>query len=296
MAQDPRALLQKADKTLSSAGAGFGFFGGREQKYMDAADLYIQAANAFRLQRSNIEAGKAFEAAAAVQRNNLKEPDDAANSMADAFKVYRKESPEDAARCLEQAILHYTSRGNFRRAAKQKEDLGEIYEIDLKDKQGSAKLALESYENAAAWYESDGAQALANKNWLKVAELSASNGDFYKAIDLFEKAAEGAITNNLMRYSVKDYFFKAGLCHLATEDIIATQRALEKYPNMDPTFMSTREYQLLVDLTSAVEARDVDKFSESLFNFDKMSKLDRWKTGILLQIKEKIQEADNEFA
>ncbi len=80
MAQDPRALLQQvrfvshfwhasrsrasvaltgslgggkqADKTLASASGGFSFFSGREDKYQNAADLYIQAANAFRMQQS----------------------------------------------------------------------------------------------------------------------------------------------------------------------------------------------------------------------------------------------------
>ena len=35
----------------ASASGGFSLFGGRETKYMDAADLYIQAANAFRMQK-----------------------------------------------------------------------------------------------------------------------------------------------------------------------------------------------------------------------------------------------------
>lgn len=43
----------QAEKTLAGAGGGFGFFGSREQKYMDAADLFTQAANAFRLQKSS---------------------------------------------------------------------------------------------------------------------------------------------------------------------------------------------------------------------------------------------------
>ncbi|EFX06269.1 vesicular-fusion protein sec17 [Grosmannia clavigera kw1407] len=289
---DPRALLQKAEKTAASAGSGFGFFGGREQKYFDAADLYTQAANAFRLQKSNKEAGKAFELAAAIQKNNLKEPDDAANTMNEAFKVYRKESPEDAARCLDEAIQHYCARGNFRRAAKQKEDLGEIYELEL----GDPKRALESYENAASWYEGDNAQSLANKNWLKVADLAALEGDYYKAIEQFEKVAQQSISSNLMRYSVKDYFLKAGLCHLATGDLISAQRALEKVREQDPSFAMQRENQLLVDLVEAIEAGDADKFAEKLFQYDHISKLDRWKTTILLQIKSKIEEADNEFA
>ncbi|CAK7218732.1 vesicular-fusion protein S17 [Sporothrix curviconia] len=293
MSQDPRALLQQADKALSGASSGFSFFGGREQKYRDAADLYVQAANAFRIQNLNREAGKAFESAVPIQRQKLDEPDEAANTLVSAFKVYREKYPEDAARCLEDAIHYYTSRGNFRRAAKQKEDLGELYE-ELQ----ALDQALTSYENAAAWYDTDGAQALANKNWLKVAELSAvaDKPDYFKSIEIFERVAQKSISNNLMRYSVKEYLLKAGLCHLATADSITTQRALDKYRDMDPTFTATREYQLLVDLTEAIEAGDADKFSEKLFQYDQMSKLDKWKTTILLKVKSTIEEADNEFS
>jgi alpha-soluble NSF attachment protein len=122
------------------------------------------------------------------------------------------------------------------------------------------------------------------------------DGDFYKAIGNFEKVAQLAINNNLMRYSVKEYFLKAGICHMATKDMVATNRAMEKYREMDPTFPSQREHQLLVDLIQAVESNDQELFTDKLFAYDQMSKLDRWKTAILLQIKNGIEEADNEFA
>lgn len=70
MALDPRALEEKvrsnpamrppqaaanqytqAKKTLQSASGGFGFFSNKEDKYQNAADLYVQAANAYRLER-----------------------------------------------------------------------------------------------------------------------------------------------------------------------------------------------------------------------------------------------------
>ena len=172
MAQDPRALLQKvrnlpllptadranifkADKAASGAGGGFSLFGGRQEKWEGAADLYTQAANAFRMAKQNKEAGQAFERAAAIQTNNLKEPDDAANTLVEAFKVYRKTDPLDAARCLDVAINHYTSKGNFRRAATHKQNLAEVYETEI----GDLKKAMESYELAAGWFESDNAEA-----------------------------------------------------------------------------------------------------------------------------------------
>lgn len=101
------------------------------------------------------EAGQAFEKAAQVQINNLKDPDDAANTYVDAFKVYRQDNPEDAARCLDFSINQYCTKGNFRRAASHKENLGDLFENQL----GDMKRALEAYEAAAGWYEGDGAAA-----------------------------------------------------------------------------------------------------------------------------------------
>lgn len=101
------------------------------------------------------EAGQAFEKAANIQTNKLNEPDDAANTLTEAFKVYRKTDPLDAARCLDVAINHYTSKGNFRRAATHKQNLAEVYETEI----GDTKKAMESYELAASWFESDNAEA-----------------------------------------------------------------------------------------------------------------------------------------
>jgi alpha-soluble NSF attachment protein len=129
-----------------------------------------------------------------------------------------------------------------------------------------------------------------------VADIAAINGDYYKAIENYEKVAHMSITNNLMKYSVKDYFLKAGICHLATKDLVSAQRAIGKYGEMDPTFTNQREHQLLVDLCAAVEAGDQDVFTDKLYAYDQMSKLDKWKTAILVRIKNQIEEADNEFS
>ncbi|OKL62034.1 putative vesicular-fusion protein sec17-like protein [Talaromyces atroroseus] len=285
-------LSYQADKALQSASGGFSFFGGRTEKLENAADLYIQAANAFRVQKLNREAGQAFEKAAAVQKNNLNEPDDAANSLSEAFKVYRKSDPEDAVRVLAIAVQHYISKGNFRRAATHQQNLAETYEVEI----GNAKKALEEYEKAAEWYESDNAEALANKYFLKVADLAAIEGDYYKAIAQYEKVGKVSINNNLMKWSVKDYFFKAGICHLATGDLVASNRALESYRDIDPSFSSTREHALLVDLLQAVEQGDQEMFADKLFQFDQLSKLDKWKTTLFLRIKGNIEEVGEDFS
>ncbi|KAL8763061.1 MAG: hypothetical protein Q9194_007427 [Teloschistes cf. exilis] len=330
MAQDPRALLQKADKAAQSAGGGFSFFGGKTDKWESAVELYTQAANAFRMQKQGKEAGQAFERAASIQTSKLSEPDDAANTLTEAYKSYRKTDPEDAARVLSQAINHYTSKGNFRRAATNQQNLAEIYEIEL----GDNKRAVEAFDVAAGWYETDNAEALSNKLWLKVGDLSALEGDYQRGVECYEKVARSAVSNNLMKWSVKDYFLKAGICHLASgvspllfslsfppppshlpnpslppqqksgvpiltpwnQDNVATSRALDTYRDLDPTFPLTREHQLLSDLAEAVEQGDQEAFTDKLFQYDQLSKLDKWKTTLLLRVKEGIEEKGEDFS
>ncbi len=215
-----------------------------------------------------------------------------ANTLTEAFKVYRKDSPQDAARVLATAIQHYTSKGNFRRAATHQQNLAEVYEMEI----GDQKKALEAYDTAAQWYESDNAEALANKLYLKVADLAALEGDYQNAITKLETVAKSSLNNNLMRWSVKDYFLKAGICHLAAGDQVATKRALQQYAELDGSFASTRENMLLSDLVGCVEEGDQEAFSDKLFQFDSMSKLDKWKTTLLLRVKNTIEKEEEDFS
>jgi alpha-soluble NSF attachment protein len=101
------------------------------------------------------EAGQAFERAADIQGRLLKDADDAANTLVDAYKAYRTSDPQAAVKCIEQSIQRYCVKGNFRRAASHKENLGELYENELND----PRAAADCYETAAGWYEGDNAQA-----------------------------------------------------------------------------------------------------------------------------------------
>lgn len=241
---------------------------------------------------SDYEAGQSFEKAASIQQSKLNEPDDMANTLTEAFKVYRKDSPKDATRVLTTAIAHYTTKGNFRRAATHQQNLAEVYEMEI----GDQKAALQAYDTAAQWYESDNAEALANKLYLKVADLAALEGDYQNAIQKLETVAKSSLNNNLMRWSVKDYFLKAGICHLAAGDQVATKRALEQYRELDGSFAQTREHMLLTDLVGAVEEGDQEGFTDKLFQFDQLSKLDKWKTTLLLRVKNAIEKEEEDFS
>jgi alpha-soluble NSF attachment protein len=102
------------------------------------------------------EAGQALEKAAQMQLKT-DERDDAANTLVEAFKSYRRTDPQDAARVLKQAISLFTGKGNFRRAAGYQFNLAELYEAETE--LFKPEEALDAYDAAAEWYASDQADA-----------------------------------------------------------------------------------------------------------------------------------------
>jgi alpha-soluble NSF attachment protein len=78
--------------------------------------------------------------------------------------------------------------------------------------------------------------------------------------------------------------------------MVGASRALEQYRELDPSFTSTREFMLLNDLKSAVEAGEEEAFSDKLFQYDQMSPLDKWSTTLLLRVKNAIENKEEDFS
>jgi alpha-soluble NSF attachment protein len=65
---------------------------------------------------------------------------------------------------------------------------------------------------------------------------------------------------------------------------------MTKYSSQDTTFSSTREAKFVNLLIEAFEQGDQEMFTGAVVEFDQVTKLDNWKTGMLLKIKRGIQE------
>jgi alpha-soluble NSF attachment protein len=74
------------------------------------------------------------------------------------------------------------------------------------------------------------------------------------------------------------------------QDAVTARRNSTKYSTQDATFSSTREAKFVLALVDAVEAGDSEDFTAAVVEFDQVTKLDNWKTNILLKIKRSIQE------
>ena len=80
----------------------------------------------------------------------------------------------------------------------------------------------------------------ANKCLLKVAQYAAQLENYQKAIQIYEQVATTSLDSSLLKYSAKEYFFRAALCHLCI-DLLNAQHALQQYENMYPAFQVSLE-------------------------------------------------------
>lgn len=192
----------------------------------------------------------------------------------------------------------FVERGQFRRSANFKCDLGELYENELQD----IKLAIKSYEDASEWYKGDSASALSNKCSLKAADLYCDETikDYTRAATIYESIAKDSLNNQLSKWSLKDYFLKTILCRLADNNDYASANAvLQRFLSWDPSFQTTKEFILSEKLINAVKDGNPDDIAIASKEFDKFSRLDGMKIKILNNIKNNIAnspvEIDEDF-
>jgi len=277
-----QALIAKAEKKASSSS---GWFSTQSTKWEEAGDLYQQAANAFKLEKTFQDAGDAF-AKEAECREKCGETSEASNAFWNAAKAYKQTQRSDLAiQALGLTVTHLTKAGRFRQAADREKEIGQIY-----IQEGNMSKACESYERAAEWYSQEDAHATANACYKDAADLYAQLEAYPQAINLYDKVAEHSLGSALTKYSVKEYWLRASLCALANRDTVTARRNMARYTNLDNGFANTREAKFVNSIIGAVENVDLQEFTNACGDFDQVTHLDNWKTAILLKIKKTIDE------
>ncbi|XP_065833153.1 alpha-soluble NSF attachment protein-like isoform X1 [Oscarella lobularis] len=281
--------IAQAEAKLKSASGFFGRMFGGTSKQEEAMELYGRAANAFKMAKKWSAAGQAFsEAANIAERLQMKH--DSAQSSVDAANCYKKSESDKAITCLLHAIEIFTDMGRFSMAAKHHMAVAEIYETEHVD----IDQCIANYEQAADYYRGEESNSAANKCLLKVAFLSAQQEKYERAIEIYEQVGASCLESQLLKYSAKDHFFRAALLHICVDAGVDGPRALDKYTEMFPAFQDSREFKLLRKILDAIEEQSVDAFTDAVKEYDSISRLDQWYTGILLKIKKAMTAEEGE--
>lgn len=206
---------------------------------------------------------------------------------------YKKIDPTKAIEAFRDAISIMCDNGRLTQAARLSKEVGDLFENDETDESGdSVKLAIESYQQAAELYEMEQQKSQANQCFVKVAELSSaalSPPDFLHAAELYQRLGTDCLDSNLLKYNAKGYFLQSILCHLANQDSIGASQAMSRFSSLDFTLKESREGKFADSLIECIEGMDSEGFATTCFEYDRISKLDPWKTTILLSVRKSIE-------
>lgn len=290
-------------------------------KFREAAELYEQAGIAFRAKEAMKESGDAFmkQAKCRMQEADFRGSDheavkeckdEALNAYYNAAKAYKQQYPTLAIEALTLTCSILGSLGQFRQAGDKRKEIGKIQldiaraivrdlasggvpeaERELAHDQAQRNMedGATSMEQAAEMYRKDSADATANGCAKDAADLRAELRQFDRAVDLYDRVADYSIGNNLLKYSVKDYWLRSGLCAIATKDLYRARQAIQNYASQDRSFFQTREFKFLNQILETVEAGDLDAF-DAAYNEYNLVQMDDVKQGILMAIRESLNE------
>eukprot|EP00588_Corethron_pennatum_P007736 CAMPEP_0194283816 /NCGR_PEP_ID=MMETSP0169-20130528/26208_1 /TAXON_ID=218684 /ORGANISM="Corethron pennatum, Strain L29A3" /LENGTH=301 /DNA_ID=CAMNT_0039029497 /DNA_START=67 /DNA_END=972 /DNA_ORIENTATION=+ len=283
MSSRAEEFINQAEKTLNK----FSFFSS-SAKYEDAAELYAKAANTYKVAQLWNEAGKNYMIAADLYLTKLKDQEtDACQNMVLAGGCFKRVSPLDAIAAYDGAINIWLENGRTNMAAKLMKEIAEMQESEP----GSIVDAIESFQKAADYYDMAEAKSQSNAMLAKVAELCSSAidpADFQRASTIYDKLGRTSLDSSLLKFNAKGYFLQALLCHLGQGDSIAASQKFETYIHLDYTLGDSREGKFASQLIESIEKYDADGFANACSDYDRISRLDPWKTAILLKAKRAI--------
>jgi alpha-soluble NSF attachment protein len=271
-----------AEKKLKKSGFISSFFSGGS-KLDEAQELYQKAGNQFKLAHEWNDAADCYVQYAFVSQK-IGMPTEEAQGYVEAANCLRKVSPESSLEWYDKAIEMFSGAGRYQQAAKQLRAVAEMME-----QEGKFDSSAEYYKKAADMYEMDEhSKSAISQCLVKLAEIYARQRKYAEAARIFEKEGEKALSNHLLQFGAREHFLKAGILYLATGDAVTATIACDRYHQLDVRLEGTRESQLLKGLTTAFVENDMDGFMQAVQEYDSVSRLDPWKTELLVEAKKKL--------
>eukprot|EP00486_Rosalina_sp_Unknown_P012644 CAMPEP_0201592356 /NCGR_PEP_ID=MMETSP0190_2-20130828/190276_1 /ASSEMBLY_ACC=CAM_ASM_000263 /TAXON_ID=37353 /ORGANISM="Rosalina sp." /LENGTH=350 /DNA_ID=CAMNT_0048051093 /DNA_START=45 /DNA_END=1097 /DNA_ORIENTATION=- len=295
--------MQKADKFMLAAdkkAQKFDWFGiSKQQNQEDAAEMYAKAAAQYKIIKEYGKAGLCYSKSA--QCNMAAQNDiEAKASWREAGKCYRHVDFQKAIDAYKNAIQLNLDADRFGQAARLQEEIGDMLaEDDHLDE------AIEAYEQSADYYEAENDTGNKNKRLLKVAHMCGKAKKWEKAIKIFENTAKASADNNLLRWKVKEYIFKAmllNICMLAEDDIVkkknikwpqAGKTINERYCDISDIYASSRECKLIIQLLDCLPT-EIQEFKDAIASYDRICKLETWNFELVYFIEKYMEDKQHE--
>jgi alpha-soluble NSF attachment protein len=204
----------------------------------------------------------------------------AARAFHQAGKVYKDCNTTLAIEVFTKAGKIYANLGQLQLGATVEQSIGEVYEAD-----GRLDYAILHFQRASSMFQAEGSPAHRHTCDVKLAHLNASAAKYEEAASLFEKVALHAAKDKLLQFGATKHLLKAGVCRIATQDLMAVRLAVLTYKTISFKWPSSIESEHFNALMEACEAQDQAKFEMLASVYEKE---DAWWVSALLAAKKAV--------
>ncbi|MCL7022234.1 hypothetical protein MKW94_002265 [Papaver nudicaule] len=247
-------------------------FSSRYQIAKDAAELYGKAAACYKVSESWDKRAAVYLKIAGCYLKDASKYG-AASAYENAAYSYIKISTTDALSYFDQAVNQFVEIGKFTRAACCCERIGMLYESEQDFEKSIVYL-----ERAADLFQREENSSTS----VNLCKQKINCSVYPRAIEIYEGLAKQSLH---LKYDMKGYLLNAGLCQLCEADAVAVaiSNAVERYEELDMTF--SHEYKFLADLAASVDKVDVQRFTNVVKQFRRITELDAWRSTLLLRVR-----------
>jgi len=264
-------LISDAEKKFKGNLFGCG------KNYDEAAELYIQAGNQCLIQQDD-RVTQLYQKAAECYV--------ADNNIYRAIDIYFKMIPymNDKIPIVDKIVTLAVSQGYWNSAAKATEMLASLYKEQFNNHQ-----AIEAYQKAIQYHTYDNKKYSIRSCSQQLGLLYLESGNYEKCIHIYEELATDALSEKLSRYVHPGYVIIIVICHLANSDVIGAERYLEQAQTDNPGLNNTYEGRFIQNIVDSVKSYDVTKFTQTVYDYDCLKKLDNILCKVLLKIRSFIE-------
>eukprot|EP00484_Ammonia_sp_Unknown_P019143 CAMPEP_0197032972 /NCGR_PEP_ID=MMETSP1384-20130603/11503_1 /TAXON_ID=29189 /ORGANISM="Ammonia sp." /LENGTH=366 /DNA_ID=CAMNT_0042462709 /DNA_START=53 /DNA_END=1153 /DNA_ORIENTATION=+ len=298
--------LKQSDGWICSA------FGQKQTVQDDAVDLYNKAAAQYKLSRMYQQAGDAYSKCAQILQSDESTHLEARIAWKDAAKCYQHVSRNQAIIAYQNAIQLDVESDRLREAARLQQQIGDLLmenkdaddiEYNEHDNQ-PINEAIGAYEKAVEYYEMEHDHAQKNKVLLVIAQIAGSQGNWRRAVDIFEQIGREWSSHNLMRWKVKEILFKAAwlrMCSIAEgahhgdddkwNELMAIQ---DGYGDVSEMYAGSSEQKLVSEMIGCLARNDAASLLQAVAAYDRVCPLDAWKMELVAHLKAQMKRVENE--
>ena len=280
-------LAKKAENKLKRRCCLYGLCVSKNERYIDACDLYRKAGDKFKICNQWKKAGLCYENSALIKVKMKESP---VNFYRQSYSCFAKiDIGDDSKRIFNELNKSLEKEGEYFQIAKNNENLA-----IQKENQKKLDEAINYYLQAIKYYEKDEKhEHLKIKIEIKLAELMMMHehpDSPEKVPKMLENIGTNYLKKIITKYAAKDYFGKAILSSLYYSNNPSEGRKyIHKINKIDKSFAESSIHTLCIDIIKSMENNDINSMKKAIEKYKEFCEIDEFLAYILAQIVEKME-------